>query len=208
MQTINTLTDEKLREELNQRGFNIGPITPSTRKVYEHKLGKIFESEGIQFSPDANGQVAEIGQENLLNGKSRHSPSPDIQINYDSPKKSKNKSSREKSPPTLLNEVYRESDEEGYGETENSRILTPEEIRNFKSRITRSGLNDLKKLKKNRGRHTFVMAFAMIILIIGVALAYIYVPIDQLMSKFDELKDWVTSIYKPEYVPIDDKRVP
>ena len=40
---IKSMTNEELKEELSALGSPVGPIMPSTRGLYERKLGKIFD---------------------------------------------------------------------------------------------------------------------------------------------------------------------
>uniref|UniRef100_A0A915CXE8 LEM domain-containing protein n=1 Tax=Ditylenchus dipsaci TaxID=166011 RepID=A0A915CXE8_9BILA len=40
---LSNLSDEELRKKLEVYGTNAGPVTPSTRKLYERKLLKLME---------------------------------------------------------------------------------------------------------------------------------------------------------------------
>ena len=43
---VETLTDKQLSEQLQGYGENVGPITSTTRSVYERKLAKLMATEG------------------------------------------------------------------------------------------------------------------------------------------------------------------
>lgn len=64
---VTVLTDEGLRDELLKHGADVGPIVPSTRKLYEKKLQKLLDDTLVQ-PPMAELVVTEI-QVNL-NGNS------------------------------------------------------------------------------------------------------------------------------------------
>jgi hypothetical protein len=64
-------------------GFNIGPITPSTRRVYEKKLVNLLKADGSDayFIEDDTLDQSNASQ----NGLSRRSSSPEVQIVFQSP---------------------------------------------------------------------------------------------------------------------------
>ena len=43
---METLSDKELSEQLQGYGENVGPITATTRSVYERKLAKLMATEG------------------------------------------------------------------------------------------------------------------------------------------------------------------
>jgi len=49
---VEQLSDADLREGLLENGFNAGPVTPSTRRVYERKLGKLLSERSVQSSTE------------------------------------------------------------------------------------------------------------------------------------------------------------
>ena len=50
MDDIVTLSDSELRKELLAHGVNVGPVTPTTRGVYQKKLSKIFLFSNYKYS--------------------------------------------------------------------------------------------------------------------------------------------------------------
>lgn len=55
---MSSLTDEELRNKLKNHGFEAGPITPATRRVYERKLERLvnedLQSKVTPVSPPSN----------------------------------------------------------------------------------------------------------------------------------------------------------
>ncbi|XP_065640989.1 uncharacterized protein LOC100197248 isoform X1 [Hydra vulgaris] len=51
MEDVATLSDSELRRELLLHGVNVGPVTPTTRSVYQKKLMKVLSGE---VSKDSN----------------------------------------------------------------------------------------------------------------------------------------------------------
>ena len=43
---VETLSDKELSEQLQEHGESVGPITATTRTVYERKLAKLMATEG------------------------------------------------------------------------------------------------------------------------------------------------------------------
>ena len=48
---VKQFSDDELFEELKRNGLNPGPVTQSTRSVYEKKLIKFLESLGVKSDP-------------------------------------------------------------------------------------------------------------------------------------------------------------
>ncbi|KAF8364153.1 emr-1 [Pristionchus pacificus] len=69
MADIASLSNEELRNALVEHGANVGPIGPSTRKVYEKKLFKLM---GGDASSTLNDNATSIPDEPIA----RRSPSP------------------------------------------------------------------------------------------------------------------------------------
>lgn len=61
-QTVSQLQNAELRKKLAQYGFSAGPIVPSTRRVYERKLIKLFgEQNEKQLAQEAvNGDAGAV----------------------------------------------------------------------------------------------------------------------------------------------------
>lgn len=57
---IGSLSNEELREQLQDFGVNVGPIVSSTRLFYEKKLGKLIDSGG---NPPSQSQSEESEEE-------------------------------------------------------------------------------------------------------------------------------------------------
>ncbi|XP_071784124.1 uncharacterized protein [Asterias amurensis] len=64
---VEELSDGDLRKELEYRGFKAGPITASTRAVYERKLADVLTKPEKEEEPEENGDSPE---EEMKNGYS------------------------------------------------------------------------------------------------------------------------------------------
>ncbi|KAI1707086.1 LEM domain-containing protein [Ditylenchus destructor] len=134
-----SLGDDELRQELQKHGMQAGPITPSTRRIYEIKLMKFVQntgSNGVEefaekvATPQKNGPN---GDSNGLNGVHEKSPEPTpISVRGVSP------------PPPQVNkpvpelDFSKDHDSSDEDEEESARILTPEEAARFRSNIQRT----------------------------------------------------------------------
>ncbi|XP_043943755.1 thymopoietin isoform X2 [Protopterus annectens] len=66
---VTELSNEELKEQLIKNGINPGPITESTRKVYEKRLQKLLEEEPAVKS-SKSVQVLQSAEESKQNGSS------------------------------------------------------------------------------------------------------------------------------------------
>ncbi|KAL3080307.1 hypothetical protein niasHS_012412 [Heterodera schachtii] len=109
--SISNLNDLELRTELTRHGVEVGPIVPSTRKIYEKKLQNLLTGTG---NID-NG-------ENLLNGTMNGVETPMHSEINNSPKPTP------RSTPAP-NEQGSDDDDEP---SESIRLLSPKEMHNFR----------------------------------------------------------------------------
>ncbi|XP_052781872.1 emerin homolog 1-like [Mya arenaria] len=75
---IAQLSDEDLRQQLQECGVNVGPITSSTRLFYEKKLGKVMDSGGNPPPPESDTEESEEEEE-------EEEEDEEVQINYRPP---------------------------------------------------------------------------------------------------------------------------
>ncbi|KAI1702027.1 LEM domain-containing protein [Ditylenchus destructor] len=64
------LGDEELRQELQKHGMNVGPVTPSTRRIYEMKLMKFVQNSGSNGVAQFAERVSTPQKQNGPNGDS------------------------------------------------------------------------------------------------------------------------------------------
>ncbi|KAI1711769.1 LEM domain-containing protein [Ditylenchus destructor] len=134
------LGDDELRQELQKHGMNSGPITPSTRRIYEIKLMKFVQNSGskgvAEFAEKVSTpqkQNGPNGDSNGLNGVHEKSPEPTpISVRGSSP------------PPQQVNkpvpelDFSKEDNSSDEDQEESARTLTPEEAARFRSNIQRT----------------------------------------------------------------------
>lgn len=80
MTAIADLTDDELRQQLQDYGVNVGPIVSTTRLFYEKKLAKLIDSGG---QPPSQSETEESEEEE------EEEEDEEVQINY----------SRQQAPP-------------------------------------------------------------------------------------------------------------
>ncbi|KAI1723078.1 LEM domain-containing protein [Ditylenchus destructor] len=120
--------------------MNAGPITPSTRRIYEIKLMKFVQNSGsngvAEFAEKVSTpqkQNGPNGDSNGLNGVHEKSPEPTpISVRGVSPPQ------QQVNKPVPELDFSKEDDSSNEDEEESARILTPEEAANFRSNIQRT----------------------------------------------------------------------
>uniref|UniRef100_A0AC34FEM8 LEM domain-containing protein n=1 Tax=Panagrolaimus sp. ES5 TaxID=591445 RepID=A0AC34FEM8_9BILA len=146
------LSNEELREELISRGLTVGPITPTTRKLYTRKLMSLAATGDAKFNASQNrsplvdltDEVADKATNDIYEDVGDHEGTPDSEF-----------------VETDTNghgttEHEHESDQSDY--MESSRILTPEESKN---RFISPMAHRRKMVKKSQSRMQMVVVFVL-----------------------------------------------
>jgi hypothetical protein len=147
------LSNEELREELKRGGFNVGPITPGTRKVYIRKLMNLSSSGNSDLNTSRNhGRLVDLTDESELahdkTGEDYFEDVGDHEATPDSEETDNN--------GHVTTEYDHESDQSDY--MESSRILTPEET---KIRFISPMAHRRKMVKNSQSRMQWVVMFGL-----------------------------------------------